>query len=882
MSTFALDLSNRLTSHESFWNSLGRLQSSGVVKTLCKPLEYSAPLDAIELKKLHYCASVFAQTEDEKLKGLAQSIALNTLLLSNGDVLHESSMHLLTELGNFPGLHYAERTFGLGQQSLLERLNRSVSRAINTVPVGQVHLPLTDYQKQVWDLLPEGKSLAITAPTSAGKSFLVVEHLCRLAESRTSFGAVYLAPTRALLSEVHQKIQTRLSAHEDIRVSTVPSIDTQRTRQVFILTQERLQVLLATWGGDIDLVVVDEAQNLSDSARGMILQDCLETIVERHPSAQVIMLAPGANGLPDIARTIGIADLSSQRSSLSPVLQNRIVVTKVEGLQHKLELSLLKSSTERLPLGVIETERGLDLPETRLAAVALELGGNSGSLVYETGPNEAEKTAQLLMNGLKLNEASKPDASLEELAEFIRDHIHQDYGLAKMVRHGVAYHYGRMPSLLREAIEASFKRDGEGLQFLVCTTTLAQGINLPARNVFIDSPTRGRSEPLDPALLWNFAGRAGRMNQDIVGNVFLVDYERWPERTMDTFVPFAVKSAIATTLTDKTSLEKVFAAVQGSMPKESRWDDEATRVRACAGLLIAKASRGDAFKYIKSVLPTAQHDVYGELAQLAHTAVEKIALPQELIAANWTIDPYGLRRLYDNMLEKIELGEIGKLIPRNPNDAPRDHYAKLFNRIIQKVFDRRDNYGALVSGLAINWMKGMPYPLLINSWIKRTRLKEEKEALERAKKEAEATKPSRRRGKPKEPRHVDAIIRDAFQQIEDVVRFQFVQLGKAYRDLLLHALRRTGNEDRIAEVYDFALALELGVSSDTGTAFIELGLSRISASTLALLFPNSSMNVQQARAALRTLDLEANKLSPVIISELTRLGLLVPNAPVSM
>lgn len=874
MSSFAHDLSVRLTSHDSFWNYLGRLQGSGIARTLSKKLTSAPVIEHLELQKLHYCASVLAQTEDERFKSIAQTIALNTLLLEHDEAMRESSMHLLAELGNFPGLKYVDTVYGRGNQSLLERLNRSVAQALNTVPIGEAHLPLTDYQKRVWDELPGGKSLAITAPTSAGKSFLVVEHLCRLAESRTSFGAVYIAPTRALLSEVHQKIQARLNMREHIRVSTVPSLDPlNRKHQVFILTQERLQVLLSSWGGAIDLVVVDEAQNLSDAARGMILQECLEAVVARNRRAQVIMLAPGAVGLPVIAKTIGIEALTTQSTAVSPVLQNRIVVSKVIGHQNKLSLSLLKTPSEKVLLGTVNTENGLDDPDTRLAAVALELGGVGGSLVYETGPNEAEKTALQLMNGLTLNGEGDADTSLAELSNFIKDHIHQEYGLAQMVRQGVAYHYGRMPSLLREAIETSFKREGEGLRYLVCTTTLAQGINLPARNVFIDSPMRGKKEQLDPALLWNFAGRAGRMNQDIVGNVFLVNYEDWGVRPMDEFVPFEVKSAVATTLTNQKELGMVFKAVQGQMPRALPWDEEATRVRACAGLLIAKASRGAAKEFILTVVPQATADnMYGVLATLADDAVDKVGLPTDVISANWTIDPYGLRRLYDNIVEKIEVGEIAKLIPLNPHDAPTGHYAKLFNRILQKVFVRTDNFGALVAGLAVGWMKGTPYPVLIGNWIKRERRKEAKEREVASSQVEQGMKPK----KAKKPKTVDALIRESFQLIEDVVRFQLVQLGKAYRDLLILALKNTGHESRIAEVYDFALALELGVSTDTGTAFVELGLSRISASTLATLFPSSNMSVQQARLALKTLDTETNKLSPIIVSELHRLGLLAP------
>src|SRR5258708_15264095 len=59
---------------------------------------------------------------------------------------------------------------------------------------------------------------------------------------------------------------------------------------------------------------------------------------------------------------------------------------------------------------------------------------------------------------------------------------------------------------------------------LVCTTTLAQGVNLPARNVFIDTPTRGAGKPLDPALLWNFAGRADRKSTRLNSSHQIISY----------------------------------------------------------------------------------------------------------------------------------------------------------------------------------------------------------------------------------------------------------------------------------------------------------------------------------------------------------------------
>src|SRR5262249_52386035 len=147
--------------------------------------------------------------------------------------------------------------------------------------------------------------------------------------------------------------------------------------------------------------------------------------------------------------------------------------------------------------------------------------------VYGTGPADAELVAGQIASALPINDSP----ALKELSKFVQTHVHKEYSLVKYVLKGVGVHYGKMPSLLRETLEEAFK-SGQ-LKYLACTTTLFQGVNLPARNVFIDTPTRGRrSKLLDAAALWNFAGRAGRLGQDIVGNVFLVGYNSWETKPL--------------------------------------------------------------------------------------------------------------------------------------------------------------------------------------------------------------------------------------------------------------------------------------------------------------------------------------------------------------
>jgi superfamily II RNA helicase len=375
---------------------------------------------------------------------------------------------------NFPGLRKLEA--GRDEEGSFQTiLRKSLLSVINSVEISGVEVSLTEFQLDVWRRLKSRAATAISAPTSAGKSFVVLEHLCEAALSAEKFTALYLAPTRALLNEVHAKIERRLKGFEStIGVTTIPLLDpTDRQKQIYVLTQERAQLLLSAVHveGLFDLVIVDEAQAIGDDSRGMILQDVLERLRVANPSTRFLFLAPGAQGFEAL-------------------------------------------------------------------------------------------------------------------------HVHKQYSLAGLVKRGVAFHYGSMPSLLRESIEDVF-RDGE-LNYLCCTTTLFQGVNLPARNVFIDTPTRGRGDPLDAAALWNFAGRAGRLGEEVVGNVFLVNYPNWDSQPLTVRRPFSMTVAFNDAVVEK--YEEVIDLLSSAGSKESeltkRFSPSAT---AAAGLVLLRASQGTPF-----------------------------------------------------------------------------------------------------------------------------------------------------------------------------------------------------------------------------------------------------------------------------------------------
>lgn len=407
-----------------------------------------------------------------------------------------------------------------------------------------------------------------------------------------------------------------------------------------------------------------------------------------------------------------------------------------------------------------------------------------------------------------------------------------------------------MPAILREAIEESFKKGH--LKYLVCTTTLFQGVNLPARNVFIHTPQRGnRKDQLNSASLWNFAGRAGRLGSDVVGNVFLIDYNEWG------ISPFSEKARYLIQPSFKSSIindyEEIIDKLNTPVTKS-----EFTSADSAIGLLLSKSTKNELESYINRTVSTQlSFQQINTLYTSIHGAIDRLSIPAELIQLNWTVSSNGQSELYDRISELVKAGEYTVLIPIHPSENNSlEIYLSLFGRINKYLLGQEihPSFTYKLARSSIDWMQGRPISRLISDEVKR-RLK--KSTTKKIK--------------------IDTAVRSIFEFVDKNLRFKYVQLGKAYIDILSYVLRENGLENECKAIFDFPLALELGVSTKAGQAFIELGLSRITASTLENLIPDSSPSLEQAIIWLRQFNPKDFDLSPVIIDELERKELLQPS-----
>ena len=385
---------------------------------------------------------------------------------------------------------------------------------------------LTDFQVRLLKCLRDAASVSVSAPTSAGKSFTLELELLHRLKRPGPYTAVFLVPTRALIRQVSVDLTDLLRTNE-VECSILSSLsvpekddESRPPRFIFVLTQERFATFLAGAPPDlkIDAIIVDEAQEIGKDRRGITLERVIRLATRRFPSAQLFFSSPLRSNPEYLLSLFDRADASAAYfvEYQRPVTQNLILVKNVKGATSSADLEV-STDFGSVSLGRIELPfkfRGRYLVNLAKYFTAPD----DVSIIYCNRPSEADKVATELSELFEETE----DEELRDFGNFLQQEVHRYYRLVTMVRRGIAFHYANIPQIVRSRIEELAKR--RKLRFICCTSTLLQGVNLPAKNIFLENPKTGQGEAgrIQPGDFWNLVGRAGRLNHEFSGNVFCV------------------------------------------------------------------------------------------------------------------------------------------------------------------------------------------------------------------------------------------------------------------------------------------------------------------------------------------------------------------------
>jgi len=673
---------------------------------------------------------------------------------------------------------------------------------------------------------------------------------------RSDFFGLYIVPTRSLIHQVSASLRSigRELTGEAIPVLTIPvsPADAAIRSGLYVLTQERLQILLEVAPAmKFGMVVVDEAQTVASDSRGVILQTVIDHLRLASEETQFLFSTPTVSNPTVFDGLFGFAATEQIDEVESPVAQNLIFLDTDPVIRDVVNISA-RIADVREQLGSAQIGIELLRPPQTLAALSWHFGREDQSLVYVGSQAASEEVAGMISQLRQPTAEQQIDEvrqELDELSRFLREHVHRQYLLADTVMNGVAFHYGQMPAVVRQTIEDYF--DEGLLRFLVSTSTLLHGVNLPAKNLFLLDPTKGGEWPnadadaISGPEFWNLAGRAGRLGREFEGNVFIINQGKWRANPVDEGRRQLVRSALDEQVKDKKADLLSFIANTGHgsgkeqalestfvrLFNESRRGTlDATLLRIYAG---DSASATEVKKAVEAVLPS-------------------VKLPVGITERHITVSVYRQQEMYDALTEKMKANGPAEYIPPHPLSDWKSAWNGMM-RLLKRVHNhfehlpKPDKSHTYYAGLALRWMRGDPLPELITDAIE-----------------------YRRKTKTREP-NIATVIRTVMSDIETDLRFRYVKYLGCYIDILRQVMRDTGNDSYVASIPTIPLYLELGAASKTMVSLVSLGLSRTTAGIIASKAANPGMGQAEAEDWLLKQNLEGMGISGVCIREVEKL-----------
>ncbi|WML34383.1 DEAD/DEAH box helicase [Clostridium sp. OS1-26] len=369
--------------------------------------------------------------------------------------------------------------------SILERLKQKYEVISNTVNILDEEVVLNNIQYSLYQLIESNKNISISAPTSAGKSYILMRAVIEKLNS-TKKSIVYLVPTRALINQVMEDLRNHMKENKYF-ITSSSDLRNIKSEQVgiFVLTQERLYQLCNNRNVEIGTLIVDEAQNIMYGSRGVLLEYSIKYARNIWKDIRIIFLSPMIDNPNKLLKKFNSEENESYCTKEYTVRQNILKLLRLEGRGYELKLNN-ETIKEK-----IDITKGSTLPENIVNAY-FQFNNGEKSIIYCNTPKMTQSVCKKLYERTLLEDKEDKDdsESLTEFANFVERYIHKNYMLVKYLKKGMAFHYGSLPSFIRLGIE-SLASDGL-IHTIVCTSTLLQGINIPAQNIYICNPRKSK------------------------------------------------------------------------------------------------------------------------------------------------------------------------------------------------------------------------------------------------------------------------------------------------------------------------------------------------------------------------------------------------------
>lgn len=328
--------------------------------------------------------------------------------------------------------------------------------------------------------LLSGINLAVSAPTSFGKSFVIDAYISLLKPKNV----VIIVPTIALTDETRRRLYKKFATEYKIITTTEVEL---AEKNIFIFPQERA-INYVDKIDHLDILIVDEFYKASSSFDKDRSPTLIKAILKLGKIAkQKYFLAPNISGLGDNPFTQGM--------EFYPLDFNTVYLE-----QHML---------------LEEVGKNEELKSSKLLEIITEK--NTKTLIYAGTYANIERLSTLLLGNIQPKETKL----LDDFSQWLSENYDYNWNLTNLVKRAVGIHNGRLHRSLSQ-IQIRLFDDVNGINNLISTSSIIEGVNTSAENVVIWSNKNG-SAKINDFTYRNIMGRGGRMFKHFIGKIYILD-----------------------------------------------------------------------------------------------------------------------------------------------------------------------------------------------------------------------------------------------------------------------------------------------------------------------------------------------------------------------
>ncbi len=579
---------------------------------------------------------------------------------------------------------------------------------------------------------------------------------------------------------------------------------------IYVITPERAVKIINSENGLTlpNLIFIDEIQNVeNEDGRGNLFEYVYEEL-SKVDKAKIITAGPFISNSEEIFKELFNKSSKIVNTDLSPVFQLRTII-KLDSDFISLTLFINNRDTYELKnilkIDRIETTFNSNIGHGLSEIISTLTNKNESNLIYASRGDYAESWALKYSESITIEEHLEED--LQDLIKYVKTDIHPKYFLISCLEKRIAFHHSTLSEFVRKEIETLFELGV--IKTLFCTSTLLEGVNLPADNLFVIKPEKNKEE-LSDFEFGNLIGRVGRIKNTLFGTIYCVSKQNNTQWAEDYYQANYAKEV-------KTSSSRALPEINGEDLIKSSIQIESPKVKNIITSLRNKALKNDGS--LESFL--AKHNINEQkketLINSVKNSIKEVTIPYDIVKRNPTIDPLLQDELYKKVIHDIDNWVIHS--NSNFNVAYRREKAETIeyksnsffwqldsiilrlNEIFEITTEvwKKDNISISASGIcinAINWMQGKSIGELIANRIKYYS-------------EDERVKPDRRID-ANNLEHINKEIKNVIKINLKVITFSLLKYLKLLVDILDNILTDSQKEK-------FKLTLALPIQIELGT-----------------------------------------------------------------